>query len=491
MKTLKHLFIATLCFSFLTSCFDDMDDNLSSSLDIKDFVWQGMNAVYLYKSEKPDLANNRFTSDQEYRDYLESFGGPEELFENLIYERQAIDRFSWITDDYIALEQQFNGTTTSNGMEFSLYYAPNSTNDIIGVVRLVLPNSEASNAGLKRGDIFYAVNETSLTENNYLSLLQNQSYNLSLAIYNDNGTPEDDTDDSIEPTDESVSISKVPYTENPVYLTEVFEVNGENVGYIMYNGFTSDFNSQLNNAFGELQSASVQHLVLDLRYNPGGSVNSATLLGSMVTGGLNGEIFAKQEYNEDIMSQISNPENLLYRFTSSFNGNSINSLNLDQLYVITTDRTASASEMIINSLKAYIDVVQVGVNTVGKSQASITIYDSPDFTREGVNPTHTYAMQPLVAITKNVNDQVVPHDGLVPDINIVEDYKNLGVLGNQNEPMLALALANIAGTGRFSPHQNLKRLKPVADSNDFIKFEEDMQIDKALPSFIFNNTLEE
>ena len=77
-------------------------------------------------------------------------------------------------------------------------------------------------------------------------------------------------------------------------------------------------------------------------------------------------------------------------------GSALNSLNLSKVYVLTTDRSASASEGLINSLNPYIDVVQIGnYKTVGKTQASITIYDSEDFGREGANPNHTYAMQPL------------------------------------------------------------------------------------------------
>ena len=83
---------------------------------------------------------------------------------------------------------------------------------------------------------------------------------------------------------------------------------------------------------------------------------------------------------------------IVFRSTLS-EGNSINSVGLDKVYVIATGSSASASEMIINSLKSYIDVVQIGTETVGKSQASITLYDSPNFQRQGANPGHLYALQ--------------------------------------------------------------------------------------------------
>ena len=293
MKILKTLALMIVVCGLATSCFnDDRDDNLILASEINDFVWKGMNVVYLYKDNIPDLDDNRFSSDQEYADYLNGFSTPEDLFESLIYQRETVDRFSWIVDDYIALEQLLSGVTTSNGMEFSLFFAPNSSTEVFGAIRLVLPNSEADNNNLQRGDIFYAVDGTPLTENNLSDLLNQDTYTLNLAILNDQGTPET-TDDTLDPTSEDITLSKVPYTENPVFKTEIIDVDGENLGYLMYNGFTNEFDNQLNNAFGEFLSNNVQHLVIDLRYNPGGSVNTSVLLGSMVTGQFTGQVAHK------------------------------------------------------------------------------------------------------------------------------------------------------------------------------------------------------
>lgn len=478
MKFKLNVLIAFMLLGLTYSCFDDSDDNIISANEIHDFVWKGMNAVYLYKDNMPILADDRFSTNQEYADYLNSFSSPEDIFESLIYQRETVDRFSWITDDFIALEQLFSGVTTNNGMEFSLFFAPNSTTEVFGVIRLILPNSEADNNNLRRGDIFYAIDGNPLTENNFSELLNQDTYTLNLATFNDQGTTEV-TDDTIDPGTESVTISKVPYTENPVFKTKIIDVGGENVAYLMYNGFTSNFNEQLNAAFGDFASGNVQHLVLDLRYNPGGSVNTASLLGSMVTGQFNGQVFAKLLYNSDLQSN-----NSVFDFTNSFNNSTINSLNLSKIYVLTSGRSASASEMIINSLSAYIDVVQIGTNTTGKSQASITIYDSPNLQREGANPNHTYAMQPLVAITVNKNDANVPSSGLIPTagFELQENPFNYGVLGDENEPLLAVALANILGSGRISLPV-FPNIELIGDSNDFLPFEKGMFIDddKHLP----------
>src|SRR5690606_41884609 len=103
-----------------------------------------------------------------------------------------------------------------------------------------LPNTDAKNKGLKRGDIFHAINGVSLNVTNYKQLLSPNNYTINLAVYNDNGT-EDTSDDTIEPIHQSINLTKTHYTENPVYIIEVLEVANQNVGYLMYNGFTRDF----------------------------------------------------------------------------------------------------------------------------------------------------------------------------------------------------------------------------------------------------------
>ena len=474
MKFLKAI-ILVLSLSFLTvGCFEDQDDNLVTASEINDFVWKGMNVFYLYKDQIPNLANDRFSSDQEYADYLNSYATPEDLFESLIYQRATVDRFSIIVPDYIEWEQYLAGSSVTNGLRYYSFPEPGSTNstDRMLVIRQVVPNSVADNAGLTRGEYIYQIDGTEITSDNVNDLLSPETYTLSFADLDDKGTP-DTSDDRFVPNGNTVTLTKTLSTENPVHKTAIIDVDGEKLGYIFYNGFNPNFNQELNNAFAEFKANNVQHLVIDLRYNPGGSVNTASLLGSMVTGQFNGQVFSKLVYNNDLQQFNSN-----FNFVNSFDGNTINGLNLDKVYVLTTGSTASASELVINSLRPYVTVVQIGTHTVGKTQASITVYDSPDFTRNKVNPNHTYAMQPLVATSINVNNEAVPGTGLTPTIELSEDVYNLGTFGDVNEPLLARAIADIRGTGRFGQFkQNVTPTQmpldqPIYDNmyieNDFV-----------------------
>lgn len=481
MKIYTKLLVLVFTLTLVTSCFEDRDDNGVFASEINDFVWKGMNAVYLYKDNVPDLANNRFSSDEEYGAYLNSYESPEELFESLIYQRLTVDKFSWIVDDYIALEQQFSGVSVNNGMEFGLRYIPGSDVDIYGYVRFVLPNSNAETQGLQRGDVFYAIDDTPLTINNIGDLIANNTYTINLATYDNNGTPDFD-DDSIIPNTESVTLTKEPYSESPIFRTTILDVGAEKVGYIMYNGFVRDYDTQLNAIFGNFIANGVDHLVLDLRYNPGGSVNTAILLSSMITGQFTGEIFSTEQWNSDLQTQFNeqNPESLINRFVDNDEGAPLNSMNLDQVYILTTGSSASASELVISCLNPYIDVVQIGTTTTGKYQASFTVYDSPNLGREGANPNHTYAMQPLVLKSINSVGFTDYDNGLPPDITLVEDISNLGVLGDPNEPLLEAALDEISGASRTSEINLQERL--FGDRNDFKRFGKDMYVDKVIPT---------
>ena len=73
------------------------------------------------------------------------------------------------------------------------------------------------------------------------------------------------------------------------------------VGYLMYNGFVANYDAELNAVFGDFKAQNIEHLILDLRYNPGGSVNTAAILGSMITG-ISNEVFARLLYNSDLES---------------------------------------------------------------------------------------------------------------------------------------------------------------------------------------------
>ena len=452
MSSTKFLYLIFITL-ILLSCFEDNDDNGAYASEINDFVWKGMNAAYLYKDNIEDLSNNRFSNDSDYLDYLNLFETPEVLFENLIFNRETIDKHSVIVNDYVELQQYFQGVSTSNGMEYGLRYFPGSNFNVYGYVRYVHPGSVADENNIKRGDIFFEINNTSLNLDNYSSLLSMDNYSINFADYSNNNTPEI-IDDTIVNNDIIIDLYKLSLEKNPIFHSDIIENSDGKSGYILYNQFTSTFDDELSEVFANFKSNNVDNLILDLRYNSGGSINSAILISSLITGQFTNDIFSSEQWNNEIQNYWLNndPEYLINRFIDN-----PNSLNLNKVIIITSRSSASASELVINCLKPYIDVIQVGATTYGKYQASVTLYDSPDFSLNGVNPSHNYALQPLVLKTLNSLGETDYYNGLDPDIIAYEDSSNLGIIGDLDEPLLSLAL------GQITLDKNLNNFTEVLD----------------------------
>lgn len=462
-------FMATLVALLVSfSCTKD-DLEVPAELEINNFVWKGMNQYYLWQADVPNLSDSRFGNQSELNDFLRGFADPSVLFNSLRVD-SSTDRFSVIFSDYTVLEGILAGNTLNNGVDYGLRFKSGSTTDIFGWVRYIIPNSDASTKDIQRGDIFYAVNGTPLTASNYQSLLSATTYTLNLADYN-NG--------AITPNGQSVTLTKTQLSENPVYATNVFVQGTKKIGYLMYNGFFSAYENQLNDAFGQLKAQNITHLVLDLRYNSGGSVATATRLASLITGQFSGQVFARQQWNAKMNAywQQNNPASLTNNFTTTTtSGALLNSLNLNKVYVLTSRSTASASELVINGLKPYINVIQIGDTTTGKNVGSVTLYDSPNFGRSGANPRHRYAMQPLVLKTINATGFGDYQSGLAATIQQVEDYGNLGVIGDATEPLLATAINEIIVNGK-PVHRPLKTHEYCSDSKAMEPLRNEMYVE--------------
>ncbi len=458
---LLHLAYFSLFFAFFVSCTketpveetplidtsgtnqdtDDVAISLEGDLQVSDFVWQGLNYFYYWQSSVPDLSDSKLNNEQTYAQYINQNPEPKAFFESLKHED---DRFSVISDDYDEFTQILDGTQASNGLEFSLLYACQNCAELVGYVKYILKGSDAASKDIKRGDFFVGVNGTTLTVNNYVDLLFGDALNYTLNMA-------EIIDGSLQENGKEVQLTKIEnFESNPIQEELVIDVNGTTVGYLMYNQFLARANEPLNDAFGRLQSAGITELVLDLRYNGGGSVQNCVYLASMITGQFNGEVFAKQKWNTKLDAYWAerDPERINDRFTDQIDGgNALNQLNLSRVFVLSTRETASASELIINGLEPYIDVVLIGEGTTGKNVGSITVYDYVD--NEGTkNPDHKYVMLPIVFKVSNKDGFADYADGLQPDIEIEEDIKNLKPLGNKQEPFLKAALDQISGTAK-------------------------------------------
>lgn len=457
-KLLMPLF---LCGILFVSCSEEelpkekvqekpQEPEVTKNIEVEQFIYRGMNDIYLYKDDVPELADNYFSSTTKKNEFLASFDAPKELYKALQFEG---DRFSFMTEDYEALEKYLQSNVSfTNGMDYAWGQFSNSQN-VFCIVRYVVPGSSADEQGVKRGDIFMEVDGQRLSTANFRDLLSQQSYTIRFAVLEGN---------TISNTDNYANLVGEETAENPVLIQKVIQKAGHNIGYLMYTSFTPDFDQDLNAAFAYFKSQGVTDLVLDLRYNGGGDGETARDLTSMITGQFDGQILMKYMYNKDYQTyfQTYYPEYLIDRFDSTIRtGAAINSLNLNKLYVLTTRSSASASEYVINGLTPYVNVVQIGTNTAGKYQGSTTLYDSPNFRKTDekgnmhVNTSHHYAIQPLVIKAANKNGNTDFDEGLAPQIPLQEDYFDLGVLGDESELLLNTAINEITGNTEATASQ--------------------------------------
>lgn len=404
----------------------------------KQFVWNAMNFWYYWQSDVAELGDNYFNSDQEFQNYLIGFTSARALFENLVYEQS--DDFSFFIEDYETYRQNRQGISESFGFEYGLVRIGN-TNDIFGYVQYVLESSPAEDAGIIRGDIFTKVDGTQLNVNNYRNLLQGRtSYELSLAEI-ENST--------ISETGETVSLQAATLQENPVFLSTIIDSSSTRIGYLVYNAFQTNSHRDLNDVFGTFASEGVDELVLDLRYNSGGAGITSQTLAGMISGLDSTNVFSEYAYSakrSDLNRTVPVLEEVpIYNDQGDQESTvPMNSLSLDRMYVLVDYGTASASEVLINGLEPYMEVVLIGGQTVGKDEGSFTLYDAPEpyLDRQQANPEHKIAIQPIVLKVVNVNGREYPN-GFSPDYEVNElDFLEGGLppLGSAEDPLLAKAL---------------------------------------------------
>lgn len=496
MKKYAMLFVGlSLLFA---SCSDNDDSGVqinpggpsptASNVVVQNFMWQALNVWYFWQADAPNLGDNRFNSDEDYTAYLESFPNPSDFFFNTCYNHRnvvgdaaATDRFSFLAEDYRDLVNGFAGVSRSNGLEFGLIALPND--DVIGIVRYVIPNSDASTKSISRGDIFGVVDGQTLNRSNFSNLLfgNNDSYTLTLGTVNDSN--------QFVSNNQEVSLTKLEgLVENPVFITKSFDVNGQRIGYLMYNSFTRNFDEELNAAFGQLKADGVTDLVLDFRYNGGGSVNSSRLLASMVHGTNTNELYLRQRWNDRIQASFNDEDLEDYFASTTGAGTAINTLNLSRVYVIGTGSTASASELVMNGLDPYINVIHVGTTTSGKNEFSITLVDDPDRpngpyiyseSRANLIPSDSeWAIQPLVGRNENADGFLDYIDGFTPDIELREDILNYGVLGELDEPLLARAIQDITGVTAKARIVPAKPMEVMTSSKMYTVTKDNMYLDK-------------
>ncbi|MDR0713845.1 MAG: PDZ domain-containing protein [Bacteroidales bacterium] len=457
VKYLKTAAVTAGLSIMLLSCDKDSDNNNNNNVTINNWILENMSTYYLWEQYLPSRTDKSLS--------------PDAYFESLLYSE---DRFSWIQDDFLELINMLAGIVKEAGYDYWLSRVTANSSSVAGIITYIKPGSPAEQAGLKRGDIFLTVNGQQLTDTNYGTLTNEMDANHTLGIYREGElTP--------------VALTVVEYEENPILLDTVYVQDDKKTGYLIYNFFASDnndgtmcYDKQLNDIFGRFKETGIDELILDFRYNSGGSVSSAVALASMISGCTARDIFSIEQYNAIVDAYFQERYGKNYNkipfidaitLTDSndkvIESTPINHLGMERLYVLTSGRTASASEMIINALNPYLNgnIVLIGETTVGKNVGSFTFYEDDPVKQQ----TNKWGMQPIVMRIANKDGFSEYSQGFEPDVKVHElDDDSLKPLGDTEELMLKTALDHIAGRSRAS-RKNFRRWEHIGSSADRTK----------------------
>jgi len=395
---------------------------------VNNWVYDNLNLYYYWTNDLPE-------KDIDAKN-------PEDFFYNLLSNK---DRFSWIQPNFQELLNSLQGITLESGYEYILYNHPNEPNGVVGQIAYVKKGSPAEEVGLKRGHLFSEINGSKLTIDNYRSQLGNISQNHTLTI------ERYDSQNNTLVEIGNYELNAIQFAENPNYLDTVYTRNGKKIGYYVYNLFavgTGDegnsmaYNDEMDEIFQNFKSEGIDHLVLDLRYNSGGAetatINLASLIGANIS---DQDIFVKRDYNEGLKEYFINEngeESLNKKFTNKA-ANIGNRLQSPQLTVLTSSRTASASELLINGLNPFMEVYIIGDTTVGKNVGSTSFY-------EDENPDNNWGMQPIITKSFNSLNQSDYDLGFYPNLPLKDNSLDKLALGNINEKLLREALIHLAGS---------------------------------------------
>lgn len=360
---------------------------------------------YLWYDQIPDTFNPQ------------SYKGPSEIMD-AIREYSKEPGFSDPVDHYSFAIKKTEWDSISQGVttDFGLNAFFLSDGDLR--VRSVEKLSPAGLAGVRRGWKFIKVaGSSSITTSNADFLVK--------SIYNSSQT--DFTFQLPDGSTRNLSLAASTYQEQPIYLDTIYTEGSKKVGYVVFNSFlgqVSNVSTSFAILFNKFVANDVTDMIVDLRYNGGGYVSlQQTLANYLVNSSANGSVMMNEEFND---KHSANNE--------TFNFEKLGNLNINNIYFLVGDNTASASELLINNLKPYMNVKLVGNPTYGKPVGFFDIQ------------VGDWLIFPVSFRSTNALDEGNYFDGIPVDKEAADGLDK--DWGDREETSLATALTHIR-TGSF------------------------------------------
>lgn len=377
-------------------------EKVTDNHGVNEWVHETMRQEYLWASS---LGN-----------YSPSGLNPKDYFETLRYRKTTGnlkedyygDRFSSIRRRTAGASRAAAGAMFGNddmargfGFVTRRYVTNLNGGDIVfGQVIYVVPGSPAYEAGIRRGFNYNAVEVGSrvydmpMPVRDFEALMSNATVKLHFFY----------------PEQKAVEVTKDSYLDTPVIFSDVYDTDQGKTAYLVYNHFTSGtnkrFDRDLKNVFADFKRRGARNLILDLRYNGGGELSTAMLLGSLIVREIHlGTHFLSLERNDGVFHKYD------FYSPAAIAGEN---LNVHKLYIITLENTASASELILHCLKPFFggDLKHVGRTTYGKNVGSVKI----------TNASYDWELNPITSRVYDKNRISGYEEGIKPGFLADEVY---------------------------------------------------------------------
>ena len=469
MKNIKLFSILAVGFLLLfSSCKKDEPElpvvNKNPNLYVNDWIYEQMNIYYLWNDKIPKSPDYTLKPDLFFNSLINKYN---------VSSNPDGDRFSWIQENYVDLINSLGGVVSDEiGFEYvrvAISGTEASTKQYYLLVLYPKLGSDAHAKGVRKGRFVTKIDNQDILETNYKTLTSGTgTKTLTMAdwVFNQStGKHELKLSGNL-----TVQMHK-DFAEIPVYLDSVYTTpNNKKTGYLVYNFFardkgdgTYDYDKLLMTTLNEIKTKGATEFILDLRYNGGGAVSTATALASaLVPNRSTTNTFSTVQYNALVQSELQKEGgenfNVTYfadKITDSKNNKiaDIPSMGISTLYVLVSNWSASASELVINGLKPYMNVILIGETTVGKNVGSISLYEEND-------AKNKWGMQPIIAKYFNSAGKSDFTAGFVPDYE-VDEFADLRLVdfGNTNDVLLNKALTLI----NDAPLQAVPARAPVMD----------------------------
>ena len=376
---------------------------------INDWILDSLQVYYYWNNQlpkKPDLGKT-----------------PLNFFASL---KNSQDRFSRIYNASVP-ESYYPSPVHHFGFELMLY--DQGKGEIKTTLALVVPNSQAYQAGLLRGQMIISINGTSINAKNIDFLIRTAitAGKITLDVVGLG----------------SIILSSNLVTQKSVYLYKIFHPMSKPTGYLFYNSFDGRYHNQLVEAFTTFKNEGIKELIIDLRYNAGGDVGVCAALVAILTEVNEQDHFL--EYRGNKRAGIRK-ESFAKTISKTYSGSRFTfseirdlRLSLDRVFILTGRHTASAAEFLLKSLRPFTEVIQIGESTLGKDLASFSIRDG------NTNKNNAWSLEVMVFKLYNSLGEGDYSNGLIPNINIHELMEPLYPLGDPKDPLIQAALSRISG----------------------------------------------